>query len=89
MIDHLDGFFNDFAIFATVAGSPVRGFFDMPYSEGIAGLVAGASMSLMCKAADVPGADRGDAVAIGATNYTVAGVEPDGHGLVKLLLMKA
>lgn len=79
--------FADFGVDATLAGAPVRGIFDDAYGEAFGGLVSGSGP--MFRLPSSVAATRGNALVIGATTYTVAGIEPDGTGLTVLRLEKA
>lgn len=81
-------YFHDFGVVATVDGASVRGIFDNDFLTTL-GVTAGTGPVLLCAAADVTGADQGDAVTINATAYTITAREPDGTGLVLLRLQEA
>jgi hypothetical protein len=75
----------DFATAATINGAAAVGIFDGAYSESF-NMVSGSKPSILLTASDVAGADIGDPVTIGSTSYTIAGMEPDGTGLVRVML---
>jgi hypothetical protein len=74
---------------AEIMGATVPGLFDQGYAEGVAGLVSGSNLAFTCLADAVPEIERGEDVTIGEDGFTVAGVEPDGTGLVRLVLLRA
>lgn len=70
-------FLVDFGSTATKNGSTaVVGVFDKAYGEAF-GLVAGNDPVFRCPTGNIA---RGDTLAIGATTYTVIGIEADGTG---------
>lgn len=78
----------------TRAGYPsvtIPVIFDNEYSVvqgvGDAGMGIPAPQSL-CKASDAPNVAVGDRLAVAGTNYYVQEVQPDGTGLVLLILSK-
>lgn len=71
---------------ATVGGVVVAGVFDNAYADPLG--FSGSTPSLLCASADVSTAAQGTAVAVNGVNYTVAGIEPDGTGMTRLLLEK-
>ncbi len=78
-----------FAVAATYNGTTtVNGIFDDEYFEvgiGTPG-VEGSQPSFICRAADVSAAVQGDTLLIGSTTYTVVNVQPDGTGMIRLVL---
>ena len=75
----------------SVGGVPVTGIFDSGYQATQLGLdvgVEGARYAFTCAAAAVPTAAQGQTLTIGAVVYTIRSVQPDGTGLVLLLLHK-
>jgi len=87
MADDLDAFLDPdagFGVDATVDGISVEGIFDAEYVESLE--VEETAPAFTCKTSDVTSAAHGDAVVVNATNYTIAGVEPDGTGMTKLIL---
>lgn len=81
------GFFgtDGFAVSATLAGVAVTGIFDAAYYEPL-GEVQGRQPMFMLPTASAPSAVHGQSLVIGATTYTVRGVEPDGTGVTVLRL---
>jgi len=81
-----------FAVAATWNGSTtIEGIFDNEYFEDPTGRGAGGESSqpsFICIEDDVEGAAHGDTLEVEAVVYTVVGVQPDGAGLVKLVLQK-
>lgn len=84
--EDLSPFFNatEFADAAIVGGVAVNGIFDAAYAGPLS--MDGSSPILWVKSASVPTVAQGDSVVVGATNYTVAGIEPDGTGITQLRL---
>ena len=79
-------FMADFAVDATVKGTAVLGIFDDAYADPLG--VAGSTPVLLLPTASVGSASFGDSVTVGATSYTIAGMEPDGVGLTRLRLQE-
>lgn len=96
MTADLDAFFDvsGFAVAASLVmggGSPVdvAVIFDSPYleSDPAAGVgVESTQPTARIKTADAAGIVHGDTLTIGATVYTVTGVQPDGNGVTLLNL---
>lgn len=90
-------FYEDFAdsinadtpgyVTATVGGVGVGGIFDAAYASAF-DLSVGVKPAIHCAHASVPGVAEGTAVTVNDVNYTVADVQPDGTGLVLLVLEK-
>jgi hypothetical protein len=74
---------------ATFGTATVYGLYRQTYAEELSGMAAGASLVFECEAADVPGIEYGSALSIAGTSYTVASVEPDGTGWMRLILQRA
>lgn len=77
-------FLADFGVDAVLAGQAVRGIFDAAYATAFGGMVDGNGPTFMLPASVA--AQRGQTLLIGASAYTVTGVEPDGVGMVLLRL---
>lgn len=82
---------DEFAWAATWSGAPaapVAGIFDAEYQLVALGTpgIEGAAPVFLCAAAAVPGATHGQTLTIDGTVYTIRGVQPDGTGLVLLIL---
>jgi hypothetical protein len=77
-----------FAVTATLAGVTVTGIFDAQYYEPL-GEVQGRQPMFMLPTASASSAAHGQSLVIGATTYTVRGVEPDGTGVTVLILEEA
>ncbi len=82
--------FGTAAVF-TPAGGPgvaVNGLFDDQFAgPRLAGLAIEArEITFLARSADLPGAQQGDSLTIGATTYTVRSVRPDGAGMTTLVL---
>jgi len=79
-------YFTDYGVDATVGGVACRGIFDEAYAETF-GFVGGSSPALLLPSSVA--AAEGTAVVIGARNFTVTSVEPDGTGFQRLRLEAA
>lgn len=84
-------FFNsaEFGTPATYLGQSITVIFESGYAAAQTGLAAGiegARLTATCAAADVPGVAVGSVLTIAATAYTVRSVQPDGTGVVVLVL---
>ncbi len=81
-----------FAVVATWKGTTsVNGIFDDDYFEDGVGQGPGAESSqprFLCRSSDVPAVAQNDTLAIGAVNYVVTSVHPDGTGMTLLILEK-
>ncbi len=81
---------DDFATPATYDGGTINGIFQHQYRDTFE--VSSRLPTFLCKAADVPDAETGEAIVINSTNYQIAEVmrDPPGHpGLVMLVLKRA
>lgn len=78
---------DDFGSEATWNATTVDGIFGHAYVE-IEGLASERPLFL-CVESDVSSIDYGDAFVTNSTNYTVADIQPDGTGLVLLVLQEA
>ena len=81
----LSAYFADFGVSATVGGVAVTGIFDNAFGD-VLGIVAGTSPSLQIVSSAAPSAAVGDTVVVGGTSYTIAELQPDGTGLMRLAL---
>lgn len=79
-------FVTDFGGDATVGGVACRGIFDENYGEAL-GFIAGASPSFLVPANVLAAQDM--VVSIGARNFLVTSIEPDGTGFQRLKLEAA
>lgn len=86
-VEDYNGFLLDFGVDATVDGVACRGIFDSDYGDPL-GLVAGQRLVFTTIASTVTSAVVGDSVSIGGQIYLIAEVQPDGTGLVRLVLEK-
>lgn len=86
MAEDLDIFFDtdDFAVTATILGSSVSGILREEFIQ--VDFVESKRPVFECIAADVTGIVHGDTVVISSTTYKVRGIQPDGTGIVKLVL---
>lgn len=84
--------FGTAATWLPASGGPVAITGDLISAYAGAGdptvVVGGLSPVFECAQASVPGVTHNDELVIGLDTYTVVGVEPDGYGLVSLLLEK-
>lgn len=74
-------------VLATIGGVAVAAIFEAAYASAL-DFSAGGQPVLHCAASAVPSVATGTAVVVNAVNYTVAEVQPDGTGLVVLVLEK-
>lgn len=87
LIEDFTPFFADFGEDVVLNGTTtVRGIFDKEYVDALGNLVEGSAPVLRCVAADVPSVEHGDTFEIRSAAYSVASVQPDGTGLVVLVL---
>ena len=73
------------------SAATVNGIFDNDFVEVDAGGGVGIALQqprFLCRTADVSSAAEGDALVIGAVNYTVRIVQDDGTGITTLVLEK-
>ena len=77
---------DEFGTAAVIGTATVHGLFDRRYVES--NDTAGYKPVFMCAESDVSDIEQGDAVTIASVGYTVASVEPDGTGMVRLVLME-
>jgi len=72
------------------AAKTINGVFEDEYVEINSGDVGveGSGPKFICAAADVSGVKQGDALVINSVSYTVSEVQPDGAGVVELVLRK-
>jgi len=68
----------------TVDGNPVVGMFDKEFAAALD--IEGDLPVLICREADVSSAAHGTAVVRSGTSYTVVGMQPDGAGMIALIL---
>jgi len=86
LVENRAAFFADFGVPATIAGNPVSVIFDNEYLASLG--VESSNPVALADDADVVGLAHGDAVVIGAVNYTVAEIQPDGTGFTIIELEK-
>jgi hypothetical protein len=68
-------------------GDPVAGIFDSPYAVGSVGVgMAGSQPCFTTAAQFVPPEPEGLSLACGGVSYVIAAAEPDGAGMVRLIL---
>jgi hypothetical protein len=76
---------DDFAITVTIGGASVNGLWDN--ADAITFNVAGTKPTFLCKESDVAAISIGTTTLTnGSTVYTIIDSQPDGHGLVSLIL---
>lgn len=77
---------SDFGVAALWKGATsVNGIFDAAYADPL-GVAEGSKPAFTCEAAAVTGVKHGDTMIINATTYKVRGVQPDGTGVVVIVL---
>lgn len=69
---------------ATINALPVDVIFDNGYVDSFG--VTNSEKAITCIAADIPGLAAGSTVTIDAVAYTVAELQPDGTGMVRVRL---
>lgn len=87
---------NDFGETATYTpeggqASSVTGIFDLTYVDiNVGGFapISGLKAVFTCKAADIEDQPEGDAITVRGVAYTIVVTQPDGTGLVQLILEK-
>lgn len=91
--EDLPAFFDTSSGFAVPAvwknAVAVDGIFENDYVEDLAGTIAGLESrvpAFICAEEDVDGVLQGDDFEVDGVAYRVAGVQPDGTGLVRLRL---
>ena len=87
LVENFAAFMPDFGVDVTIGAETVRGIFDNGYAESFG--VAGSDPHVLVSAAEVATAALGDPVTIGAANYAIVGIEPDGTGMTRLKLETA
>lgn len=84
---------DEFGVAATYKGiTTVNGIFDTRFIEALDGSGAGVSARqpmFTCQESDLDGAAQGDALVINGTAYTILESEPDGTGMIVLILEQA
>lgn len=86
----IDKFGRDF-IWTPQGGSPttVKGILNYNYLDTTGGVgIQTHHADVTVEAADVPNIDTGDAWADGSQNYVISALEPDGEGLIDIILMR-
>lgn len=79
------------AVEATYDGGTIKGIFQaafLPIDVGGYQQIEGTAPRFTCAEADVPAADHGKTLTIDGVTYRITGTEPDGTGLVTLILQK-
>lgn len=86
MTEDLDVFLDDddFAITATIIGLPVVGIMSEEYVQ--VNFVESKKPVFDCKEEDIYGVTHGSSLIAGDDAYQVVGIQPDGSGMVKLIL---
>ena len=81
------------ATYTPTNGSPkkITILFDNEYTgmDLVAGTVSTTGPAAYCKSADVDGVQKGDSMTVDSVSYTVQDDQPDGTGMVILILKKA
>lgn len=86
MIEHLDGYFNDFGESVVFGTSTTTAIVDMPTIEMVDALAR--EVLLTVPEVDVSGVSAGSTVTVRAVAYKVRTVAPDGSGLVQIAVTK-
>jgi len=76
------------ATFASLNGKTVDGLFDRPYGEAGGGFTAGYVPTFICSESDITGLEFNDDATINGIDYQVDNIEPDGTGIVTLMLRR-
>jgi hypothetical protein len=86
---------DDFGVAATYtpsggSASTVNGLLEDDFFAALSGTsevpIESAKLTFTCREADVSSPRHGDAVVINSVSYTVVGVQPDGAGMLILIL---
>lgn len=77
-------FFSDFDKPATWKGISVKGILDREYIE--TSMISGFQPIFTCEATDVTGAAQGDAIIVDSVSYKIRETQPDGTGIMRLIL---
>lgn len=85
--EHLAGYFVDMGVAATIGAGSVMGMFDDAYQDALG--IGGSAPVFTCAASDVSSVTTGTALTIGGVGYTVASKQPDGTGIVRLVLQES
>ncbi len=76
---------DEFGVSATYDGSTtVKGLIDRRYIEALGGEAE--HPVFICREADISGVVHGKTLVANSTSYTVRGVQPDGSGMILLVL---
>jgi galactokinase/mevalonate kinase-like predicted kinase len=89
-LENLNDFFRteDFAQTIVLNGSTIVAIFDHEYVEAFG--IEGEAPVLTVKDADIPGGTgHGSSATVESTTYRVAGIQPDGTGISKIVLERA
>ena len=88
--DDLAVFFTDFAVTATIGGAAKSVLWDQEWEavQFDLGTIDASKSAILARSADVAAVAIGDSVTISAVVYKVSGVQPDGTGVTRLLLMR-
>ena len=86
-VEDLAPFFNEFAESATWQTVQIKVIYDNAYLQSFE--MAGTEPIAWAKQAEMPGVKKGQNIVIRGINYLICQPpEPDGNGLIKLLLQK-
>lgn len=83
-IEDFTDFFSDFDDEAIWKGILVKGTLDREYIE--TSMISGFQPIFTCVAEDVPGAAYGDAITVNSVSYKIREPQPDGTGIMRLIL---
>jgi polygalacturonase len=78
----------DFATTAALNSIAVDGIFDAQYYGALNDVFESAKPAFTCAVSDVPTVAQGDTLVIGSTTYKVRNLQPDGTGIMVLILEK-
>jgi len=79
------------AVSAVFNNTPISVIFDAEHytAAGEGADISTSQPMATCRAQDVAGIEQGDSVTVAGTSYSVADVQPDGTGVVVLILQEA
>lgn len=87
-VENLSLFHADFGVDATLAGQAVRVIFDARHDEAFDMAMSTTQPQAALPTADAAHAVQGDTLTIGAQNYRVTNIQPDGTGWTVLRLQE-
>lgn len=87
MIEHLEAYFADFGVDASIGGVSCRGIFDAAYRDALG--MASNQPQILVAAADLPDLCVGQSVILSAGSFVVREIQPDSTGMTTLVLESA